>query len=107
MAGAARAGAPLGGAHAAPIRAPGCRARRPPHQLRRARPAGRLTRAAADRPRRAARERRLFHSLFATDDRTEGMQAFLEKRPGAVQRPLTSRLDHVAGVGAQPATCRL
>jgi enoyl-CoA hydratase len=26
-------------------------------------------------------ERRLFHSLFATQDQTEGMQAFLEKRP--------------------------
>lgn len=27
-------------------------------------------------------ERRLFHSLFATDDQTEGMSAFVEKRPG-------------------------
>ena len=26
-------------------------------------------------------ERRSFHSLFATDDRAEGMQAFLDKRP--------------------------
>ncbi len=26
-------------------------------------------------------ERRLFHSLFATDDQKEGMGAFLEKRP--------------------------
>jgi enoyl-CoA hydratase len=26
-------------------------------------------------------ERRTFHALFATDDQTEGMQAFLEKRP--------------------------
>lgn len=26
-------------------------------------------------------ERRLFHSLFATDDQKEGMSAFLEKRP--------------------------
>lgn len=26
-------------------------------------------------------ERRLFHSLFATDDQKEGMKAFLEKRP--------------------------
>jgi len=26
-------------------------------------------------------ERRLFHALFATDDQTEGMAAFLEKRP--------------------------
>jgi enoyl-CoA hydratase/carnithine racemase len=26
-------------------------------------------------------ERRLFHSLFATDDQKEGMTAFLEKRP--------------------------
>jgi len=25
-------------------------------------------------------ERRLFHSLFATDDQTEGMTAFIEKR---------------------------
>ena len=25
-------------------------------------------------------ERRLFHSLFATEDQTEGMEAFLEKR---------------------------
>ena len=25
-------------------------------------------------------ERRLFHSMFATDDQTEGMQAFVEKR---------------------------
>lgn len=25
-------------------------------------------------------ERRLFHSMFATDDQTEGMNAFLEKR---------------------------
>jgi len=26
-------------------------------------------------------ERRLFHSLFATDDQTEGMDAFVNKRP--------------------------
>ena len=26
-------------------------------------------------------ERRIFHSLFATDDQKEGMQAFIEKRP--------------------------
>ena len=26
-------------------------------------------------------ERRMFHSLFATDDQKEGMAAFLEKRP--------------------------
>ena len=26
-------------------------------------------------------ERRLFHSAFATDDQTEGMNAFTEKRP--------------------------
>jgi enoyl-CoA hydratase len=26
-------------------------------------------------------ERRLFHSLFATDDQKEGMAAFVEKRP--------------------------
>jgi enoyl-CoA hydratase len=26
-------------------------------------------------------ERRLFHSLFATDDQKEGMEAFLNKRP--------------------------
>lgn len=26
-------------------------------------------------------ERRLFHSLFATEDQKEGMKAFLEKRP--------------------------
>ncbi|GAA4721347.1 enoyl-CoA hydratase [Phytohabitans rumicis] len=26
-------------------------------------------------------ERRVFHALFATEDQTEGMQAFLEKRP--------------------------
>ncbi len=26
-------------------------------------------------------ERRLFHALFSTDDRTEGMAAFIEKRP--------------------------
>jgi enoyl-CoA hydratase/carnithine racemase len=26
-------------------------------------------------------ERRLFHSLFATEDQKEGMSAFLEKRP--------------------------
>jgi enoyl-CoA hydratase len=25
-------------------------------------------------------ERRLFHSLFATDDKAEGMAAFIEKR---------------------------
>ena len=25
-------------------------------------------------------ERRLFHSMFATDDQTEGMAAFVEKR---------------------------
>ena len=28
-------------------------------------------------------ERRLFHSLFATDDQKEGMRAFLDKRPPA------------------------
>jgi enoyl-CoA hydratase/carnithine racemase len=26
-------------------------------------------------------ERRLFHSMFATDDQKEGMAAFVEKRP--------------------------
>ena len=26
-------------------------------------------------------ERRSFHALFATDDQTEGMRAFLDKRP--------------------------
>jgi enoyl-CoA hydratase len=26
-------------------------------------------------------ERRVFHALFATEDQTEGMRAFLEKRP--------------------------
>ncbi|PWV66870.1 enoyl-CoA hydratase/isomerase-like protein, partial [Nocardia neocaledoniensis] len=26
-------------------------------------------------------ERRVFHSLFATDDQKEGMAAFIEKRP--------------------------
>jgi enoyl-CoA hydratase len=26
-------------------------------------------------------ERRVFHSLFATDDQKEGMDAFLSKRP--------------------------
>ena len=25
-------------------------------------------------------ERRLFHSMFATEDQTEGMEAFIEKR---------------------------
>jgi enoyl-CoA hydratase len=28
-------------------------------------------------------ERRVFHSLFATDDQKEGMAAFIEKRPPA------------------------
>jgi enoyl-CoA hydratase/carnithine racemase len=28
-------------------------------------------------------ERRVFHSLFATEDQKEGMRAFLEKRPAA------------------------
>jgi enoyl-CoA hydratase len=27
-------------------------------------------------------ERRLFHSLFGTEDQKEGMAAFVEKRPG-------------------------
>ena len=27
-------------------------------------------------------ERRLFHGLFGTEDQTEGMAAFVEKRPG-------------------------
>ena len=31
-------------------------------------------------------ERRLFHSLFATPDQQEGMQAFLDKRPAAFNR---------------------
>jgi enoyl-CoA hydratase len=26
-------------------------------------------------------ERRIFHSLFATEDQKEGMNAFIEKRP--------------------------
>ena len=30
-------------------------------------------------------ERRLFHSLFATEDQKEGMAAFLEKRPARFQ----------------------
>jgi enoyl-CoA hydratase len=28
-------------------------------------------------------ERRIFHSLFATDDQKEGMKAFIDKRPPA------------------------
>ena len=28
-------------------------------------------------------ERRIFHSLFATEDQKEGMKAFVEKRPAA------------------------
>ena len=35
-------------------------------------------------------ERRLFHSLFATEDQKEGMSAFAEKRKAAVQEPLTA-----------------
>ena len=30
-------------------------------------------------------ERRLFHSLFATEDQKEGMAAFVEKRARALQ----------------------
>jgi len=30
-------------------------------------------------------ERRIFHSLFATADRKEGMAAFIEKRPAKFQ----------------------
>jgi enoyl-CoA hydratase len=30
-------------------------------------------------------ERRLFHAMFATEDQTEGMAAFLEKRPAKFQ----------------------
>ena len=33
-------------------------------------------------------ERRLFHSAFATDDQTEGMAAFTEKRPAELHAPL-------------------
>ena len=36
---------------------------------------------AADRGVGLLYERRLFHSAFATDDQTEGMNAFTEKRP--------------------------
>ena len=31
-------------------------------------------------------ERRLFHSLFATQDQKEGMAAFIEKRPARFER---------------------
>ena len=30
-------------------------------------------------------ERRVFHSLFATEDQKEGMAAFVEKRPAKFQ----------------------
>lgn len=30
-------------------------------------------------------ERRVFHSTFATEDRKEGMNAFIEKRPANFQ----------------------
>ena len=33
-------------------------------------------------------ERRIFHSLFATEDQKEGMRAFAEKRRGGVQAPV-------------------
>ena len=35
-------------------------------------------------------ERRTFHALFATEDQTEGMAAFLEKREPAVPRTAES-----------------
>jgi enoyl-CoA hydratase len=31
-------------------------------------------------------ERRLFHSLFATEDQKEGMDAFLNKRPAVFKQ---------------------
>ena len=34
-------------------------------------------------------ERRLFHSTFATEDRKEGMAAFIEKRKASLPQPLT------------------
>ena len=58
-------------------------------------------RAAKDAVRQAAElplsaglrhERQLLYLLFATEDRTEGMRAFLEKRPPAWQRPVTMNL---------------
>ena len=36
-------------------------------------------------------ERRLFHSLFATEDQKEGMAAFVEQAQAAVQEPLRRR----------------
>ena len=36
-------------------------------------------------------ERRVFHATFGTEDQKEGMAAFAEKRPPAVQAPVTAR----------------
>ena len=54
-------------------------------------------------------ERRLFHSLFATDDQKEGMDAFLNKRAPKFSEQLSSGIglaaqrreqDHVADARA-------
>ena len=42
-------------------------------------------------------ERRLFHSAFATDDQSEGMAAFIEKRAAELHPPLRAAMSEPAG----------
>ena len=48
-------------------------------------------------------ERRLFQAMFATEDQKEGMDAFIAKRPPAIQEPLIALANPLYGDGCPKA----
>ena len=47
-------------------------------------------------------ERRLFHSTFATDDQSEGMAAFIEKRPAELHPPVGAAMSERGAAATTP-----